>query len=391
MKPSLHVAPAKTKTILFTFLQYVPLPQSPRSSRHSPKTTTPSPSPSGTLSRIPTPTKTLSSSVVQFIPLSRPPRSRPSTSQSPSSSGTSPRTTTPTNTLSDLPLRFTSLDLELVHFYTTTTSYEILGQHLMSTHIWRTSIVTLSFQFPFLLSALFSLSALHLGVNHLKTRTQIESLGNGLRYRNWCGQCGCMLCFFLGLLSWATPGGQGASIFFSVDGTDHKKQVPWIKLHRGGEEILKSVAHWVENGTLGDIVRPWTILRDSPQPQAFPLTADDLKGDMARLDNMLTLEETLQTLRYTFFLLSMIETGVDIQISACVATFAWTTIVPARFCEMVEEKCPQVLVLVALYCILLKHIDEYWWIRGKVENLLDAVRNQLSLLGPVVGMAKRGD
>jgi len=44
---------------------------------------------------------------------------------------------------------------------------------------------------------------------------------------------------------------------------------------------------------------------------------------------------------------------------------------------MVEERCPQALVLITVYCVLLKRIEEFWWIRGKAENLIDAVRREL--------------
>jgi hypothetical protein len=44
---------------------------------------------------------------------------------------------------------------------------------------------------------------------------------------------------------------------------------------------------------------------------------------------------------------------------------------------MVQERCPQALVIVAVYCILLKRNEELWWMRGKVENRLRAVRKEL--------------
>lgn len=48
---------------------------------------------------------------------------------------------------------------------------------------------------------------------------------------------------------------------------------------------------------------------------------------------------------------------------------------------MVEERCPQALVPVAVYFILLKRLDDFWWIKGKAENLLAAVKHELHSLG----------
>jgi hypothetical protein len=44
---------------------------------------------------------------------------------------------------------------------------------------------------------------------------------------------------------------------------------------------------------------------------------------------------------------------------------------------MVEERCPQALILVAIYCVLLKRIEEFRWVRGKAGSLLAAVRREL--------------
>ena len=44
---------------------------------------------------------------------------------------------------------------------------------------------------------------------------------------------------------------------------------------------------------------------------------------------------------------------------------------------MIEERNPQALVLVAVYCVLWKRSEKFWWIRGKAESLLAAVRREL--------------
>lgn len=68
---------------------------------------------------------------------------------------------------------------------------------------------------------------------------------------------------------------------------------------------------------------------------------------------------------------------METEISNCTATLSWTTIVPQVFCEMVGERFPQAWVLVAVYCVLLKRLDEYWCIRGTAKSLLGTVRREL--------------
>tara|TARA_R110002060_G_scaffold1755_12_gene3300 strand:- start:828 stop:1025 length:198 start_codon:yes stop_codon:yes gene_type:complete len=44
---------------------------------------------------------------------------------------------------------------------------------------------------------------------------------------------------------------------------------------------------------------------------------------------------------------------------------------------MVESRVPQALVLIAVYCVVLKRAEDLWWIRGKAGSLLGAVRYEL--------------
>ena len=289
---------------------------------------------------------------------------------------------------------------------------------MTGTDIWRTSIVTVAFQHPFLLSALFSLSALHLiSLHSSQNTTRRQEYGQvATRHRLKCisgfrveiqnltsensGAC-CACALQLALHAWVMPGGQGADLFFPATKDGKEGQVPWYKLHRGGVEVLKSAVHWVEKGELGDLIRPWKRIRLTSQPQVLSSAVDKQEADLRKLESIpwcwnreesalciydkLTLDETLDTLRYVFTLSSLLSSespfASEISISSCFGTLLWTTIVPPRFCEMVDERCPQALVLVAVYCVLLKRIERLWWIKGKAENLLSAVKRELGARG----------
>ena len=284
---------------------------------------------------------------------------------------------------------------------------------MTGTDIWRTSIVTLAFQHPFLLSALFSLSAFHLTFMHSSKNTvrgqeysqaaakhRLKSIANfrvevrNLTSENSDASCACAL--LLALHEWTIPSGQGADLFFPMTKDRRGGGVPWYKLHRGGVEVLKSAIHWVEKGEFGDLVRPWkripAVLRsEAPSPVMDKQAADRVRLEsvsscwreesVLSVEDQLTLENTLDTLRYVFTLSSFLasESSFSAQsgISSCFATLLWTTIVPARFCEMVEERCPQALLIVAVYCVLLKRTGQVWWIKGKAEDLLRAVKREL--------------
>ncbi|PVH77635.1 hypothetical protein DL98DRAFT_573651 [Cadophora sp. DSE1049] len=196
----------------------------------------------------------------------------------------------------------------------------------------------------------------------------------------------------------------------------NKTAVPWYKIQRGGHHIVSKAYAWVSASEYHDIVDPWrTINYDhiyrnpsyrhesiiSPSDAeslefiascwADPSsTIDSDSSELLSEEDIDALEETLQTLHYVFNLLalsnkpksapssSISETPLPpTQISASIAALSWTTLLPSRFCDMVEIRIPQAMILIAVYCVILKRAEDLWWIKGKAESLLGAVRHEL--------------
>jgi len=198
----------------------------------------------------------------------------------------------------------------------------------------------------------------------------------------------------MALLAWTSPGSQGADIFFPAN----KSQVPWYKLHQGGAQVLLRVVHQLERGEFGDFVHPWTKIHETLQPDVLATAMAGQKDDQEKIDRVaecwsgemgvgvseedkITLDEALKILRYVFTISTLLASGspvlAEISMSSCFATLLWLASISPRFCELVEEKCPQALVVVATWCVLLKRVDEIWWVKGKAGSLWRAVRSRL--------------
>lgn len=248
----------------------------------------------------------------------------------------------------------------------------------------------------------------------------------------------CAACAsYLSLFAWAKPGARGADLFFPSDTAEssaqlldktspdssstsdiiHVKAVPWYKIQRGGHLIVSKTYAWVSASEYHDIVDPWqTINCDHIYRHPHPMyqsvinsrdsdnldlvatcwtdTSSAINDDFADVlsgEDIDALDETLQTLHYVFKLLAILQSPQKnlvsstssvalppTQISASIAVLSWTTLLPSRFCDMVESRVPQALVLIAVYCVALKRAEDLWWIRGKAESLLGAVRRELS-------------
>lgn len=203
----------------------------------------------------------------------------------------------------------------------------------------------------------------------------------------------CACSALLGFHAWTKPGAKGANLFFvskSIDGNTLEERVPWYKLQRGGNEVLWSAFQWVDKGYFAEVIRPWrtvavplmihgpvaksSLFSPIPEDPHLDAIAESWTvppcNSQLRYNDILALNETLHTLRYVFALTSR----PNLEICPGIVTLSWTTLIPKRFCEMVEERIPQALLLVAVYCVLLKRIEQFWWIMGKAEDLLNAVK-----------------
>ncbi|KAK0103253.1 hypothetical protein ONS95_005287 [Cadophora gregata] len=80
-------------------------------------------------------------------------------------------------------------------------------------------------------------------------------------------------------------------------------------------------------------------------------------------------------------------------ISPTIATLSWPTMLPAHFCSMLESRAPEALVLVAVYCVLLKRTGDtggLFFITGKGESLVRRVGGEMGMLRRRMGSGGGG-
>jgi hypothetical protein len=59
------------------------------------------------------------------------------------------------------------------------------------------------------------------------------------------------------------------------------------------------------------------------------------------------------------------------------AVFIWVEVVPAEFLELLSSLKPVALVILAHLCVLLKKCENFWYIKGTAERIIDEVNNIL--------------
>jgi hypothetical protein len=201
----------------------------------------------------------------------------------------------------------------------------------------------------------------------------------------------CHACFafstIVSIHAWASQGpNDPSSPFFASESSADSdlEQIPWVKLHRGSRAVIRAVWPWVETGPLSSVFKPWKELDTFQLAPLDPVERKHL-NDLAEawktrsacqipvpLERKEVLEATLQTLQRAFSLSTYTP-----EISRLAVTISWMTLIPEEFVQLVEERVPEALLLVAHYCVLLKRLENMWWVKGKAENLLQTVRAAL--------------
>lgn len=291
------------------------------------------------------------------------------------------------------------LDLELIHFWTTH-SVESFVDFDSCVTLFRTTLVELGLAHPFLMHEILALSSLHLSLvrphkaafyRHASDTHLATSLALLQPEMANLSTANCDACFAFSTTifthAWASQHPKKpSSLFFRIPDQDDDPDivhVQWIKLHRGSRDIVIKLFPGLRTGPLEPLFAPWVGLdpdhvEPPPAIEEAQLTALSAAwheaGTTVPEARVAVLDETLSTVRRVFSLLAN-----NPQISKLSSVMAWFGMVSEDYLTLMEQKCPEALLVAVFYCVALKKAENMWWVRGKPENLL---RTILAELGP---------
>ncbi|KAE9364670.1 hypothetical protein N431DRAFT_474255 [Stipitochalara longipes BDJ] len=288
---------------------------------------------------------------------------------------------------------FNTQHLELLHLYTTTTAYTLTTLPARA-RIYQHIIPQLAFSHPFLLSGILSLSSLHL--SHLYPsrkeplhRDAVEYHSFALRgFKEELGKLNrenyealFMFSTFLVARTWASGEGRG-DLFFSDGEREEEGIVEWMRFLRGSRMLVRDCYDWIMAGPCKIFV-----LLYNDQPQFFDLPEEDAVrfGVLETLwDSQSTfdpaekeaLSEALRILKEIYAMLLHYGSASQ-QLCTINMTIAWLTLTPDMYMELVSQRRPEALVLLAHYCLLLSKFDNVWWLKGISRHLLRSICRML--------------
>ncbi|KAH7323538.1 hypothetical protein BKA65DRAFT_70746 [Rhexocercosporidium sp. MPI-PUGE-AT-0058] len=298
----------------------------------------------------------------------------------------------------DLGLKITLLDdsqEELLHHYTTTTSLTFFGRGINSPHhhirIWQNDMPQMALSQEFLMQGILAVSALHLST--LQPHCKDERLQQALRSEQLAirpfrelvlkgkdDDIHAVFAFAGFVVTYVLVQSESLDSPSDCIPSLNGERLHWFHIVRGLVKLLEK--NWVQlsQGPFGPLITRF------PDPIEFSWNPDDTH--LARLheifpdpcsdddEDISIYKQTIDELRRASAL-SYRKNGI---LNDVAVTYIWPGAIQQRFLELLHDKQPEALVILAHYCVLLKRVDYCWPFRGVGEKMLRSIVKELSLV-----------
>jgi hypothetical protein len=286
-------------------------------------------------------------------------------------------------------------NLELLHFYTTTTSFTLSSRPELQ-QIWQQVIPQIAFNHHFLLHGILAFSALHLARSQPERKTLLYTEASvhhniGLRmFRTAMSNItpqNCDACFafssIIAAYAWASSNQTGDLFFSDTSVSENKSNVEWASLLRGVHTLLKVAGEWMASSSMNLMLQPRHIDPElaraaDPEGSAKLIALSELWDSSSgkfNADDVEVLNETLNLLHEACGLVA--SSDFDHQIDMILVVYGWPIQVPEAFFAMVKEQKPEALVVLAHYSLLLNKVDKFWYMQGMSRRLLQTIHSKL--------------
>ncbi|KAI4191784.1 MAG: hypothetical protein LQ346_004605 [Caloplaca aetnensis] len=278
-------------------------------------------------------------------------------------------------------------DLELLHQFVTETCYTTSNRP-DSHELWRVTVPREGFHHDFLMRGILAVAALHLShlrpdraleYQHIANHHSDRALGGFQAAITDMNEVNCHAFFALSSLivvyNFASPRTPG-SLSFTYEGQDSTN---WLAMIRGVNSILMPSWPWVENGPLRGLLQPGVF--DTTETR-LPKPADHQLRQLAELcesaaggdEAVGAYTAAVKALRKCFAKI-FTRSSVECEIGTA---FTWPVEVPDKFIQLQQARAPEALIILAHYCVVLHHLDNYWWMKGWAAHLMDNIYSELT-------------
>jgi hypothetical protein len=281
-------------------------------------------------------------------------------------------------------------DLDLLKHFKSSTYLDI-GHSPASRKLWQTTIPLLAYDHSFLMHGILACSALHLAyLNPLEQkRYKVTAAYHQNRalpeFRSAIVDVNentyDALFAFSQLLIIYCFASEGQDNDLPLLRQRHDLGLPdWLYIIRGNCTIFKTVRQNIEQGPLKGLKLEGTDKEVLSSVSENPEHARRLGGLLAAISRVT--EVSLSPLPGALLELSRAfsnpyAAGSHSLFTMWTAVYIWPVQVSQEYLDLLKDKDPAALILLAHYCILLARLDSHWYMSGYSKNLFSRIYNQL--------------
>ena len=166
------------------------------------------------------------------------------------------------------------------------------------------------------------------------------------------------------------------SLGFSHHTGEHSYE--WLPLIKGVYTIIMSNYQWIKNGKLSALLHDQD---NGPPITKLPLLLETQLNELDTLCEQVSAgEEAVQV--YKSALHSLRECFVRMNnrtVDECEVSiaFLWPVMIPQEFVDKLQAGEPLALIILAHYCVILHHLDNYWWMNGWATYIVRKIDREL--------------
>jgi hypothetical protein len=291
-------------------------------------------------------------------------------------------------------------DLGLLEHFKNST-YLDLGHNSESKQLWQTTIPQLACSHSFLKHGILACSALHLAYLNPSERQRYQFAAACHQNRALPAfrfaiananenNCNALLAFSQLLIIHCFASEEPDEDLLLVRGKHELGLPDWLHIIRGNCTIFKAIWQFIENGPLAPLKMEGIDGEHlAPVPET-PEYARRLGGLLAaisfsgknRIAQKVT-EGSLSPLPGALVELSRAFSKAQAARSRSVftmwtAVYIWPVQVSQDYLDLLKDRDPAALILLAHYCILLEPLESHWYMSGYSKRLLSRIYNQLN-------------
>lgn len=278
-------------------------------------------------------------------------------------------------------------ELELLHHFTTETCFT-LSDRQESHALWQVTVPQVAFKQPFLMRGILAISSLHLSFlrpdrheyyNQLANRNQDAALSTfrALMTNIDPTNCDAFLAMSTLVVVYAF---ESPKSFQSLGFSDYtgEHSYGWLPLIKGVYTIIMSNYQWIKDGKLSALLHDQD---NGPPTTELPQLLDHQLNELDTLceqasggtDDVQIYKGSLRSLRECFVRMNN-RTVYECEVSIA---FLWPVLIPQELVDKLHAGEPIALILLAHYCVILHHLDSYWWMNGWATYIVRKIDREL--------------